>query len=231
MNKTLKEIKSVRLDLSDYLFHFTKGEQAMADLINIISQRKIKDIHKTGVICFTEAPLYALVDMFNIFNRYKKPKYTPYGIGVKKSHIYKLGGRPVIYGPKEELRLFRKKVKWRYENYSSNNDFTWLREWRLPTKEKNKFKHLKITPKDNFIITKTYTEELMIAHSEGEIVVDVDISDGESHPFYNMIMKREWKSISIERISEKKISSNEKIKKQIGNQKIGEENFIYLGIG
>lgn len=44
MNNTLVKIIQSREDISDYLFHFTKGSNALKILETIISDRKIKDM-------------------------------------------------------------------------------------------------------------------------------------------------------------------------------------------
>ena len=58
--------------------------------------------------------------------------YAPYGIAIKKQHLFQLGARPVIYGTIEEKDTLLESIKWRFEEYIPNiKDFTWLREWRL----------------------------------------------------------------------------------------------------
>lgn len=50
-NKTLLKILSAREDISDYLFHFTKGSDAKNTLTSILGDSEIKDV-KRGYICF-----------------------------------------------------------------------------------------------------------------------------------------------------------------------------------
>lgn len=72
--------------------------------------------------------------MFELFikNYPNNPIFAPYGIGFKKNHIFTLGGRPAIYGKKEEVDFLPKVLKWRFVEYNPNHkDFTWLREWRI----------------------------------------------------------------------------------------------------
>lgn len=48
-----------------------------------------------AAVCFTEMPLYALVDYAK---RRKSDAVGTYAIGVRKNELFKAGGRPVIYG-------------------------------------------------------------------------------------------------------------------------------------
>ena len=107
MNNTLVKIIQSREDISDYLFHFTKGSNALKILETIISDRKIKDMKNNGYICFTEAPVTMLADMFKIFMNYDNPMFAPYGIGLKKSFLYKLGARPVIYSDSSDFEKLK----------------------------------------------------------------------------------------------------------------------------
>jgi hypothetical protein len=221
MNETLKSILESRYDLSDYLFHFTKGENAKETLTRILTDKKIKDINIRGAICFTEAPLPSLVKMFDVFAKYSSPMYAPYGIAVLKKDLFDLGARPVIYGPADEKILLDKSIHWRYESYiPHDHDFSWLREWRIKT-------DVKLDNSKSFVITNTKQEELDHSFEEGDIDVDGCIADGQFWPEY----KREWKSISIETLREVSIFSNDKLKEDINKQSLGDELNIYLGSG
>lgn len=75
-----------------------------------------------------------LPNMFNIFESYRSPMYTPYGIGIKKEHLHRLGAIHVFYGTNEDLSLLPNTLKWRFGEYMPNKkDYTWLREWRINT--------------------------------------------------------------------------------------------------
>ncbi|GAB3294234.1 hypothetical protein [Pseudidiomarina andamanensis] len=125
-----------RIDLSDYLVHWTKPVEDMTALdvlMKIINERKIlagNGMIKGGFncICFTEAPK-------NIFHNVEKnnARYHPFGICVPKIEIFRLGGRPVIYQQTEEFDLLHESQQWRHVTYDpfTNIDFTWEREWRL----------------------------------------------------------------------------------------------------
>jgi hypothetical protein len=217
MNSTLEKIKAARPDLSDYLYHFTNGANAKATLEKILADKKLIDINRKGVICFTEAPIYALPAMFEIFSKYSKPLYAPYGIAIPKRRIYEDGGRNVIYGPKEELEYFDPSIRWRYEEVSNKKDFTWLREWRIPASE------VDLNEKECFIITKTTNEELETTFYPGDVVVDGDWADGQWWDQTYMDYEREWKSISLQTIAEKAVQNSERLNNEINAQKLGKQ--------
>ncbi len=64
MNPRIKIFNDIREDISDYLFHFTKGEDALFILDKIINDGAIKDVNNNGYICFTETPIYMLENYF-----------------------------------------------------------------------------------------------------------------------------------------------------------------------
>jgi len=224
MNTVLKNIYESRPDLSEYLFHFTKGSAAKVTLAKILTDKKIKDINHRGVICFTEAPSLSLVDMFKVFSKYDNPMYAPFGIGIPKKNLYKSGARPVIYGPSNEKLLIDKLIHWRYEDYyPEQKDFSWLREWRIPRKE------FQIDNSRDFIIIKEPIDELDNIFNEGEIEVDGCMEDGIFFPKYYQNYQRVWKSIALESIRELPKQINFSVEKDISVQEIGEEVSRFLG--
>lgn len=50
MNKTLDLILDSRYDLSDYLFHFTRGNYAKNTLNKILRDKKLLDVRNKAVI-------------------------------------------------------------------------------------------------------------------------------------------------------------------------------------
>ena len=83
------DIIASREDISEYLFHFTKGQDAIDTLKTILSQQCLKKGEKNP-ICFTETPLFFLPKMFELFimSYPHNPMYAPYGIGFKKDYIF-----------------------------------------------------------------------------------------------------------------------------------------------
>jgi hypothetical protein len=224
MRKTLLEIMQKREDLSDYLFHFTKGEQGLATLNKIIESNAVIDIGNKGVICFTEAPITLLSPMFDIFNRYPQPMYAQYGIAIHKEHLYNLGARPVIYGTKDEVDLLDAKLRWRFEEYIPNKkDFTWLREWRIP---KNK---VDLDKDKCFVITKTGLELDDITAEFLDIHFDGCVSDGQFSGDVIGLIQKKFKGISFEDLAILPTLSKTEITKLLAKQDL--ENSFERGLG
>lgn len=134
-----------RPDISDKLVHFTSGaseEEAFANLCSIIQDRAIRGsdgMIKGGYrcVCFTEAPLAALGR--GLVNLSDFSRYRPFGVIYDKSHVYRQGGRPVIYQADEEFFALPDELRWRHMRYEPivippaerPTDFTWEREWRV----------------------------------------------------------------------------------------------------
>lgn len=224
MNKTLQEILSIREDISDYVFHFTKGVEGLSTLITILKQKKIKDIHGTGFICFSEAPITMLPPMFNLFKRYPIPMYAPYGIGIPKEVLFRIGGRPVIYGDDADLVFLPEEMAWRFVKYEPRtNDFSWLREWRLPHSELN-------LNKDSLIIIDRHEDLDKISEFVFEledIDIDAEPEDGGCTTFYTGLFSRKYKVVSIEDISEVNRMTKERFNEYLISQQDLEE--ISLG--
>ena len=225
INTTLLKIIASREDISEYLFHFTKGKNAFSQLLTILKEGDLRDIHKNGYLCFTEAPLTALYNMFQIFTRYENPMFAPYGIGIKKELLYKIGCRPVIYGTKEDFAFFPKHLNWRCIEYIPGvKDYTWLREWRL---KKDIFK---LPTNDLIIITKTDIEQTALMESTStEFVFDVNIEDREPHGNVSGEFKRMYIGISMEEIKNLCYLSKAEMTKILSEQYIGEIEDRFLG--
>lgn len=224
MNNMLIKILQSREDISDYLFHFTKGSGALETLKTIISDRKVKDIKKCGYICFTEAPVTMLSDMFKLFKNYDKPMFAPYGIGLKKNYLHELGARPVIYSDKSDLdKLKSIELDWRFEEYAPNvHDFSWLREWRAPQKE------IELTS-DNCVVVTLKKEEQEILMYFNDIDFDGCIEDGDFHGYAVGDFIQTFKHISIEEIDEHNNLSKYQLENIISNQKLDEIETRNLG--
>lgn len=227
MNKTLLQIISAREDISDYLFHFTKGSYAKETLDKIMQDNAIIDVGNRGYLCFTEAPLTLLQETFRIFNEYHNPMYAPYGVAIKKDYLFNLGARPVIYGTKDESNEISKKLKWRFEEYSPNvRDYSWLREWRL------KEKQIKLDSTNSYIITQ-HIDELDSALFHDENIVDVEfewsMEDGRRCGDATGIFKRTFRGISFEDLEKIKTLSKADLDKIINEQ--GFDDTIEKGLG
>lgn len=215
MSKTTQQILKSRADLSPYLFHFTKGRNAMDTLNKILDDGKLIDVGRKGVICFTEAPLTSMGNLFDIFNAYPDPLYAPYGVALDREKLFKLGARPVIYGTPEEKKLLSKEMQWRFEPYiPTSHDFTWLREWRIQG-------DVILNPEEIFVITKTQAE--ITANFDGlDVEIDGDFADGEWHPMMSAYGTRNWKAIPMEAMTDLTLLSDQQVKDLISQQNIGD---------
>lgn len=228
LNRTVAHVRLTREDLSDYLIHFTKGEDAINTLATILYDNQLKDVNNTGVICFTEAPFPILVNMFaDVFGPYTNPMYAPYGVAIKKTKLFELGGRPVIYGTASERLLIDPQLLWRFELYDPvHRDFAWLREWRVP------IGHLNLEAEDCFIITNKEHELTMSFDHEDilEIEPDVDISDGI--PVTHMIgrVARQFKGISLEKLREISNPTNANMADILLAQSFTDMQYVNLGL-
>lgn len=153
----------VRPDFSIYLAHFTtnrkacsesienpalqfNGNSALEKLISILKSKKIfastMPWIKSNAVCFTECPWSSLLQ--------HTKRYSPYGLGFTKPHIYVSGGGPVFYIKEDLLKSgisTNDKIKpfltpfippYSTQNHKTSSkfpthvDFTHEREWRVP---------------------------------------------------------------------------------------------------
>jgi len=127
-----------RIDISNYLIHFTKGdspESAFQRLRKIIGDKRLIGSGETikgryPCVCFSEAPLVALTN--GLINPRSYSKYSPFGILIQKQWLFEQGGRPVIYETDDEFAMLTDLNCWRHMRYEPPTiDFTWEREWRI----------------------------------------------------------------------------------------------------
>ena len=155
MEQFKEQLMKIRTDLSEWLVHFTRGtdEIARETLEMILAQKKLVSKNMTPpCICFSEAPLDAWSKMSQIFQGYRQPMFSRYGIAVRKEWLFSKGGRNTIYisnDPTEVLDLSKdEKHSYRLIEYTPGKyDFTWLREWRFPGRS------LELDPQNVLVIT------------------------------------------------------------------------------
>jgi len=227
MNKTLLKIIKSREDISDYLFHFTNGKNARDTLEKITKEKCLRDVNNRGVICFTEAPLLSLTNMFKLFEQFENPMYAPFGIALKKKVLFDLGARNVIYGLADEKRYLHNSIKWRFEEYEpSRKDFAWLREWRVPLKT------IQLTIDNSFVITKTKKDLHKLTFNEDNLLdvkFDGCVSDGQFWGSATGVAGRSFKGISVEDIDELNAMSKLDVEKLIEKQDRNDTEEIGLG--
>lgn len=226
MNRTLLEILKAREDISDFAFHFTKGAKAFDTLLKIIKDNAIIDVKPRGHICFTEAPLTSLPKMFRVFDKFPDPYYAPYGIAVKKEHLFEIGARQVIYGKPEEKTELPESWHWRFEKFvPGSNDFTWLREWRYPKSK------IELSYDNCFIVTKTKAELGSVMYDLDNFDIDIDgcVDDGEFHGYAIGTSLRRFKGVSLEDLSELEDMSKEELGRHLQQQNLSDVTKFNLG--
>ena len=219
MNPSENLVKN-RNDLSPYLFHFTKGEDAYNKLVNILNQLKlISSTH--DYICFTETPITHFRENLLYMNRFYKPMLSFYGIGFRRDLLIKnFGAKSVIYGDKmDEANLKNVDMDWRFEELNVlTHDFTWLREWRI----RHEFDFSSISPEDIIVIAKTDDEVKNLCSLQELEDIDYEyepeIGKCTIWPMFSNI--RGWKGISIEHVE--KLASDKEVDSYSKSLKIGD---------
>lgn len=101
MSNPSNTLRRLKPDLTPYLFHFTGGPNPAENMKSILSQKKL--VSEKGYICFTDSPLTMLGEQLKYMDRFPRPMYSQYGIGIVRDVLIKdLGCRPVIYGGEDE---------------------------------------------------------------------------------------------------------------------------------
>ena len=95
------KVKTVRADLSDWVWHFVnRGEDAFNTLEAILDSRKLLGGYNyysnTTVICLTEAPAYEFARQSALLAQHDYARLSDYGIGFRKQW----GTRKEINTPK-----------------------------------------------------------------------------------------------------------------------------------
>lgn len=221
-NSTYLQILASREDISNYMFHFAKWSRAKDTLQRIIECEAIKDINERGYICFTEANITMLSEMFKIFDRWNDPMYAPYGIGIERRYfIEHLGGKPAIYGDLEDKKRICPRLWWRFVDFNPK-DFTWLREWRVPSNE------IILDSKHFIVITKRQDEfKEMLYDGVGSISVETDFSDGQFHTSYIGQEMYKLKGVSLEEIDKTNHLSKAEFQQLIDSKDL--EQTVFLG--
>lgn len=209
-----------RNDLSPYLFHFTKGEDAYDKLVNILNQLKLIS-HTHDYICFTETPITHFSENLLYMNRFYRPMLSFYGIGFRRDLLIKdFGAKSVIYGDKmDEANLKKIDMDWRFEELNVlTHDFTWLREWRI----RHEFDFSSISPEDIIVIAKTDDEVKSLCSLQELEDIDYEyepeIGECTIWPMFSDI--RGWKGISIEHV--KRFVSDKEVDSYSKSLKIGD---------
>jgi len=155
-----RQIRKSRLDLTDYVIHWTRANVVSSRVFSsfevlwqIVQSGRLKptfapkervtvgDIKKTirgtyPAVCFTEQPLEAFVVSCDVLPN----RYQPYGVAVRKDAVFRLGGRPVVYGDEAMLDALPEERKYLWVRFNpipsttlggNPVDWTQEREWRV----------------------------------------------------------------------------------------------------
>lgn len=133
------KLQQIRLDLSDWVWHFTNADGSEFDTLKAILQSG----HVLGgtdqfclepAVCFTEMPLTEAVRQLPTLQAQRYKRLSGYGVGFRKRWIFDRGGLPVIYQPRSMFADLPPTQRWRHCDFDLTQgiDFTWQREWRVP---------------------------------------------------------------------------------------------------
>lgn len=196
------ELNLKRIDISNYLVHFTKGTNALDNFKSIVKQSQlnggtgfIKGNHRC--VCFSESPLHALQDILDRSSD-RSFRFAPFGVVVEKSWLFRQDGRPVIYQTKDEGEDLPEELHWRHVTFdltaSPKVDFTWEREWRIQTDL------LRISPDNAILVVKGIDElrEMCQSHTTAH-EVPLDLFEGleDTTPLSAEIAEQRWTVILI----------------------------------
>lgn len=135
-----------RPDHTDFVAHFTKGDDPIANLESILRDKRIKagtlPWTNSPAVCFTECPWSSLID--------HAKQYSPYGLGFSKAHVFAAGGGPAYYVRPDHflkqqwvdhLKTFTtpfwpeyRPAQFKTKVYLGGKtiDYSFEREWRVP---------------------------------------------------------------------------------------------------
>ena len=164
---------------SDFVAHFTKDKgdvKAFDNLVKILKSGRVNAssipwVNKPAV-CFTECPWSSLLKHVR--------KYSKYGVGFTKSHVFKAGGGPAYYVRsdhwkkqfwEDHIKTFVTPFwpKYRPRNHKYRNDrdlsgqtidFTHEREWRVPHDFDFKLNEIKFVVLPDYIEMARFPKDL-----------------------------------------------------------------------
>ena len=137
-NRIPEGVRTVRSDLTNWLWHFVRRDDHEIETIRSIIESKTLECHtdyltKEKVICFTEAPLAEHIRQNAILTDNDYTRMSLFGVGFRRPWLYQKGALPVIYEPNSLLESLPPEQRWRHVEFDLTKpvDFTWQREWRL----------------------------------------------------------------------------------------------------
>ena len=189
-------VRTVRKDLSTWLWHFVRRDVNQAETVRaILDGKRLKamqadHVSKAWVLCFTEAPLSECVRQDRVLADSAYTLFSLFGVGFRRRWLWAKGALPVIYQPNTRLDELPEKQKWRHVEFDLSKpnpvDFTWQREWRLNKVE------LEFSEKDVVLVIPD-TDELK--DHLWEYQVDPQVEEGQV-VLYGAYLKR-WNFIPL----------------------------------
>lgn len=225
--------KFAKLDQTPYLFHFTKGSlaQARANFQNILKEKKLVS-KENKYICFTASPVTQLGSFFDthVYGT-NRPMYQPYGIGIPRDVLIReFGAKNVIYGDRSDFENLQKvDMDWRFESLSVKDpynirDYEWLREWRVPCKDKE-LDFSTIIDDVIIIVPTQYELEDFAIEEEVRYQASVNPFTGDVEPEQFEYYNRLWKAYSWEKIKMNVFANDYALKQDADGKEIGEDMF------
>jgi hypothetical protein len=100
-----------RLDLSDWLWHFTREKDAKVNMRSIIESGCLRGgtdrYCPIKSVCLTEMPITEAIRQQEYLRSQNFSRLSNFGIGFKKSLVFKNGGLPVIYQPEKYYEMLQ----------------------------------------------------------------------------------------------------------------------------
>ncbi len=135
---------SHRPDMTDTLSHFVRAQDRNAafEILRCILDERllrggagmIKGGHRC--VCMTDTPAPFFAKHFGQRRR-DGTSFQPFGIQLPKAWVAQRGGLPVIYQPSALYSTLTPEQRFRHVTFELTGarkiDFTWEREWRIPT--------------------------------------------------------------------------------------------------
>ena len=123
--------------LDDLLGHGQKAPYSAETVLKqIIKERRIRSSSylvkgNQPVVCFSSATWETVKTLFTWQNHLRRFRFEPFGVGVTKSELKKLGIYPVIYASENDYKKLDQDERWRYQKHDQYAT-KWIdeAEWR-----------------------------------------------------------------------------------------------------
>jgi hypothetical protein len=83
------------------------------------------------VVCLADVPLDELLSRRTFRAHQGRWDYEPFGVGIRRCAVERLGGMPVVYGDSPGTAGLAKEQKWLFQACGKTYDWRDEREWRV----------------------------------------------------------------------------------------------------